>query len=133
MTEGLIEGEHALRFVHPLVRSVIYHDLAPPLRQRWHQRAARMLDADGASAEEVTVHLLAAGQAGDPWVVAKLRRAAADASAAVPLTLPRCACSAPWPSPRPPRHGQTSCSSSAESRPCTRRLPPSVTWKRRWQ
>lgn len=79
MTEGLIEGEHALRFVHPLVRSVIYHDLAPPLRQRWHQRAARMLDADGASAEEVTVHLLAAGQVGDPWVVAKLRRAAADA------------------------------------------------------
>ena len=79
MIEGLIEGEHALRFVHLLVRSVIYHDLAPPLRQRWHQRAARMLDADGASAEEVTVHLLAAGQAGDPWVVAKLRRAAADA------------------------------------------------------
>jgi hypothetical protein len=29
--------------------------------------------------EEVTVHLLAAGEAGDPWVVDKLRRAAADA------------------------------------------------------
>ena len=79
MAEQLIEGERALRFVHPLVRSAVYQDLAPPLRQRWHQRAARMLDAEGAAHEEVTVHLLAAGTAGDPWVVGRLRTAAADA------------------------------------------------------
>jgi DNA-binding CsgD family transcriptional regulator len=79
MAERLIEGDRALRFVHPLVRSAVYQDLAPPLRQRWHERAARMLDADGAPQEEVTVHLLAAGATGDPWVVAKLRQAAADA------------------------------------------------------
>lgn len=79
MAERLIEGEQALRFVHPLVRSAVYQDLASPVRQRWHQRAARMLDAEGAAQEEVTVHLLAAGPAGDGWVVAKLRSAAADA------------------------------------------------------
>ena len=79
MAERLIEGERALRFVHPLVRSAVYQDLAPPLRQRWHKRAARMLDAEDAASAEVTVHLLAAAATGDAWVVDRLRRAAADA------------------------------------------------------
>jgi DNA-binding CsgD family transcriptional regulator len=79
MAERLIEGGHTLRYVHPLVRSAVYQDLALPVRQRWHQRAARMLDAEGAPPEEVTVHLLAAAPAGDPWAVGKLRAAAVDA------------------------------------------------------
>jgi DNA-binding CsgD family transcriptional regulator len=79
MAERFIEGERALRFVHPLVRSAVYQDLAPPVRQRWHQRAARMLDEEDAAAAEVTVHLLAAAATGDPWVVDRLRQAAADA------------------------------------------------------
>ncbi len=57
MAERLVEGERTLRFVHPLVRSAVYLDFAPPLRQQWHQRAARMLDAEGAGQEEVTVHV----------------------------------------------------------------------------
>jgi len=81
MAEHLVEGEHALAFVHPLVRSVVYEDIAPPLRQRWHYRAARMLDDDGAAPEEVTVHLLASDPSGDPWVVTRLRAAAEDARA----------------------------------------------------
>jgi DNA-binding CsgD family transcriptional regulator len=79
MTERLVEGEQGLRFVHPLVRSAVYQDLALPVRQRWHDRAARMLEAEGAPLQEVTVHLLAAAAAGDPWVVSTLRQAAADA------------------------------------------------------
>ena len=79
IAERLIEGEHTLRFVHPLVRSVVYQDLAAPVRQRWHEQAARMLDAEGAPSQEVTVHLLASAPAGDRWAVAKLREAAADA------------------------------------------------------
>jgi DNA-binding CsgD family transcriptional regulator len=79
MAERLVEDEQSLRFVHPLVRSAVYQDLAVPVRQRWHQRAARMLDAEGAPQEEVAVHLLAAAAAGDPWTVDKLRQAAADA------------------------------------------------------
>jgi hypothetical protein len=37
MAEGLVEGEEAPRFVHPLVRSAVYQDLAAPVRQRWHK------------------------------------------------------------------------------------------------
>jgi hypothetical protein len=79
MAERLVEGEHVLRFVHPLVRSAVYHDFAAPLRQQWHERAARLLDEQGAAQEEVTVHLLAAGITGDPWIVDSLRKAAARA------------------------------------------------------
>ena len=79
MAERFIEGERALRFVHPLVRSAVYQDLAPPVRQRWHKRAARMLDEEDAASAEVTVHLLAAAATGDAWVVDRLRQAAADA------------------------------------------------------
>ena len=86
MAERLIDGERALRFVHPLVRSAVYSDLTPPVRQRWHKRAARLLDEQGAAAEEVTVHLLAATAAGDAWVVDRLRRAAASAAPAAPPT-----------------------------------------------
>ena len=78
MAEHLVAGDMRLSFVHPLVRSVIYTDLAPPLRQRWHKRAARQLAGENGTAE-VTTHLLAAFPEGDPWVVAKLRAAAADA------------------------------------------------------
>ena len=79
MAERLIQGERAIEFVHPLVRSAVYQDLAAPVRQRWHARAARMLDAQGAALEEVTVHLLASAGADDAWVVDKLLAAAADA------------------------------------------------------
>ncbi|MGH3070564.1 MAG: AAA family ATPase, partial [Streptosporangiaceae bacterium] len=79
MAERFIEGERALRFVHPLVRSAVYSDLAPPVRQRWHKRAARMLDEEDAASAEVSVHLLAAPATGDAWLVDRLRQAAADA------------------------------------------------------
>jgi hypothetical protein len=59
MAERLIEGERELRFVHPLVRSAVYQDLAPPVRQRWHKRGARMLDDQDVGPAEATVHLLA--------------------------------------------------------------------------
>jgi DNA-binding CsgD family transcriptional regulator len=81
MAEQLVEGERSLRFVHPLVRSAVYEDLAPPVRQQWHKRAARLLAASGAPTPEVTVHLLAATAEGDPWVSGQLRQAARDARA----------------------------------------------------
>jgi DNA-binding CsgD family transcriptional regulator len=80
MAEHLVTGDVLLTFIHPLVRSVIYTDLAPPLRQRWHKRAARQL-ADENTAAEVTTHLLASLPENDPWVVTRLRAAAADARA----------------------------------------------------
>jgi DNA-binding CsgD family transcriptional regulator/tetratricopeptide (TPR) repeat protein len=81
MAEQFIEGERALRFVHPVVRSAVYEDLAPPVRQRWHKNAAVLLRDAGAPAPEVTVHLLAATAEGDQWVTGQLRKAAQDARA----------------------------------------------------
>ncbi len=79
MAEHLVEGDRQLRFVYPLVRSAIYEDQAPPVRQQWHKRAARLLAAEGASPAEMTAHLLASASSGDPWLTDQLRRAAADA------------------------------------------------------
>jgi DNA-binding CsgD family transcriptional regulator len=79
MAEHLVEGDRQLRFVYPLVRSAIYQDQAPPVRQQWHKRAARLLAAEGASPAEMTAHLLASAASGDPWLTDQLRRAAADA------------------------------------------------------
>jgi len=79
MAEHLVEGDRQLRFVYPLVRSAIYEDQAPPVRQQWHKRAARLLAAEGASPAEMTAHLLASAASGDPWLTDQLRHAAADA------------------------------------------------------
>ena len=79
MAEHLVEGDRQVRFVYPLVRSAIYQDQAPPVRQQWHKRAARLLAAEGASPAEMTAHLLASAASGDPWLTDQLRRAAADA------------------------------------------------------
>ena len=81
MAESLVEGDRQLRFVHPLVRSAVYTDLAAPVRQHWHKRAARLLVGEGANAAEATTHLLAAAAEGDPWVAGQLRKAGMDARA----------------------------------------------------
>jgi DNA-binding CsgD family transcriptional regulator len=76
-----------LEFVHPLVRDAVYGDVPAAERAVWHARAARVLAAGGARSERVAAQLLRAHPAGDPWVVARLRAAAADAMArADPLT-----------------------------------------------
>jgi hypothetical protein len=123
MAERFIEGERALRFVHPLVRSAVYQDLAPPVRQRWHKRAARILDEEDAAAAEVTVHLLAAAATGDPWVADRLRQAAAMPAAAARPMSPSSPWSARWPSRQRPAPAATCCSSWAAPRPSTRRPP----------
>ena len=79
MSDRLVEGEQTLAFVHPLVRSAVYRDMAPPIRQGLHLGAARMLAAEGCPSQDVAVHLLECGHATDPWAVSMLRRAAGQA------------------------------------------------------
>ena len=67
-----------LEFIHPVVRTTIYEELAPGRRAAGHMRAARLLAADGASDGAVAPHLLATEPAGDPWVVERLRGAAEE-------------------------------------------------------
>ena len=61
MSDRLVEGEQTLAFVHPLVRSAVYQDMAPPIRQGLHLGAARMLAAEGCPSQDVAVHLLECG------------------------------------------------------------------------
>jgi DNA-binding SARP family transcriptional activator/DNA-binding NarL/FixJ family response regulator len=68
-----------LDFVHPLVRAAVYGDQPEVERALWHGRAARLLDARGARSERIAAQLLRTEPMGDPWVVARLRAAAADA------------------------------------------------------
>jgi DNA-binding CsgD family transcriptional regulator len=69
-----------LRFVHPLVRRAIEHDIPASERSGRHRDAARLLYAEGVDAEHVAAHLLLGRAEGDPWVVDHLREAAREAS-----------------------------------------------------
>nr|WP_269204537.1 BTAD domain-containing putative transcriptional regulator [Motilibacter deserti] len=72
----ILHDEHPLGFVHPLVRDAVYRGLAPGQRELAHERAAAVLSAGGAAAEQVAAHLLQVPARGDEWVVATLRHAA---------------------------------------------------------
>ena len=73
--EVLDPGE-PLRFVHPLVRSAIYHDIPIGTRSDLHATAALVLAARQGPPEAVAGHLLATRPAGKPEVVEALRDAA---------------------------------------------------------
>jgi DNA-binding CsgD family transcriptional regulator len=70
-----------LSFTHPLIGAAIRDDLPPLARSRAHRRAARLLAADGASAEVVAAHLLACRPADDARAAAILGQAARNAAA----------------------------------------------------
>ncbi len=78
---GILRGQSVIEFVHPVVRSAVYMDLAAAERSHWHTRAAELQAADGTEPEEIAPHLLASIPDGDPTVVQRLREAAAHARA----------------------------------------------------
>lgn len=79
-----------LSFVHALVRDAIYFDVPEPGRIALHARAARVLDAAGATPERVASQLAFTPASGDEWALdiairagdAALSRGAPDAAAA---------------------------------------------------
>ena len=75
----ILADRRPLAFVHPIIRAAIYAELADATRGALHLRAARLLSADGDDPAAVAVQLLAAEPHGDPWVVDRLREAAAVA------------------------------------------------------
>ncbi len=68
----IFTDDPALSFVHPLMRSVIYEDIAPAARAVWHRKAARLLAERGAPDGSVTTQLILAERTGDPWAVTRL-------------------------------------------------------------
>jgi DNA-binding CsgD family transcriptional regulator/tetratricopeptide (TPR) repeat protein len=75
---ALLESGRPLRFVHPLIREVVYADVPPARRAADHKRAAGILASGGADHDVVATHLLRSDSAADPWVVELLRAAAAS-------------------------------------------------------
>jgi DNA-binding CsgD family transcriptional regulator len=76
--ELLAEGR-PVHFVHPLVRTAVYEELAPGARAQAHGRAARLLASQGAGPERVAAQVLLCEPAGTPDAVQALRKAAAAA------------------------------------------------------
>lgn len=77
-SEILTDDRH-LTFVHPLVRDAVYDDLPVGERALHHDRAAQVLLAQGATPEQVAVHLLRAPRRGSAATVQLLRAAAGTA------------------------------------------------------
>jgi DNA-binding CsgD family transcriptional regulator len=75
----ILGPEMPLRFVHPLVRDAVYHELPSAERELWHARAAQVLAARALSAEAIATQLLAAPRRGEEWVVDRLVEAASAA------------------------------------------------------
>ena len=75
----ILRADEPLGFVHPLVRDAVYFELPAARRGLEHARAARLLDALGASPERIAAQLMLAPPRGDAWVVERLRAAAAIA------------------------------------------------------
>jgi DNA-binding CsgD family transcriptional regulator len=78
---AIIEPAEPLRFVHSLVGSAIYDDLAPFVRIQMHRRAAELLMEDGAGVEQVAAQLMVARPQGDERASAILHEAATLARA----------------------------------------------------
>jgi DNA-binding CsgD family transcriptional regulator len=75
----VLAPDQRLRFVHPVVGAAIYEDLLPGERSIRHLTAARLLDEDGAPAEQVAAHVLQSAPGSDARWAEVLRAAAADA------------------------------------------------------
>jgi DNA-binding CsgD family transcriptional regulator len=77
--QDVIAKSEPLEFVHPIVRTAVYHEIPSHRRVRWHARAARLLDEAEAPPDEIAVHLLSLAPNSDATVVGILRSAAAAA------------------------------------------------------
>ncbi len=73
---SILAPEGPLRFVHPLLRNVLYSDLSIGERDRAHALAAHLLTAGSARPEHVAAHLVAGSPRGERGVVDTLKLAA---------------------------------------------------------
>jgi DNA-binding CsgD family transcriptional regulator len=69
---SILDPDTSLRFVHPLVRTALHHELPAGERADAHARAAELLRARGASAQRLAAHLVATEARGDRDTVTAL-------------------------------------------------------------
>jgi len=77
----ILQDRLPLAFVHPLVRDAVYGDLPAADRALHHERAAQLLQEQGAAPETVAAHLLLAPRRGNRAAVGVFRAAARMAMA----------------------------------------------------
>jgi DNA-binding CsgD family transcriptional regulator len=70
----LLHRERPIRFLHPLVRTTIYHDVEPARRTALHVGAAKCLSARDAPVQALAPHLLAAEPIGDEWAARQMQQ-----------------------------------------------------------
>ena len=66
-------------FAHPLLRQLVYDEIPSPVRERWHDRAFRLLLAAAADPGEAAEHAARSGALGDPDAVRVLAQAGRSA------------------------------------------------------
>jgi DNA-binding CsgD family transcriptional regulator len=76
---GILTPSEPLSFVHPIVRTSTYKNIAAAERVRAHEEAVRVLDAAGAPPEKLAPHVLLAGEVEGVRTDGVLRSAAARA------------------------------------------------------
>ena len=74
--DGILVAAEPVRFVHPIVRMVLYEESSPAERAVAHRDAARRLYEDGAGPDQVAAQLVLAAAVGEPWALLSLRAAA---------------------------------------------------------
>ncbi|HEV7772907.1 MAG TPA: AAA family ATPase [Conexibacter sp.] len=78
---AILDPDASLRFVHPLVRTALHYELPAGERADAHARAADLLRARGASAQQLAAHLVATEARGDRATVETLLEAGGKALA----------------------------------------------------
>ena len=78
---GILSSGPGLGFAHPIVRSAVYEEIPPAARAAAHARAARLLAADGASAERIAAQLVPCEPRSDAWAAERLLEAGREALA----------------------------------------------------
>ncbi len=73
---GILDLEHPVEYVHPLVRVAVYSQISSEERARLNGRAAVVLRADGEDSPTVATHLLRARPGAQRWAVEELWRGA---------------------------------------------------------
>jgi DNA-binding CsgD family transcriptional regulator len=76
---GLFSRDSPVAFAHPLLHTAVESELAAAERDRLHATAARLLAAQGASAERVALHLVETEPRGEEGTVRVLAQAGARA------------------------------------------------------
>jgi DNA-binding CsgD family transcriptional regulator len=79
IARGVLEMEEKLRFIHPVVRAAVEHEISAAKRASLHRAVARLLDREGAALDTIATHLLECVPTGDEWVVEQLRKFAQSA------------------------------------------------------